>query len=327
MAICTDKFPTVLALCLISFFGLTGIAKGFEGPLNIRNSLPLFLSAGSPSIISAECKNALNLDFTYSSTYLVDTSNEWSFKMDLETAVMDIQVRKLFGDSMELSLDLPVISFNSGIMDGFLKVYHDAFGFPDYGRSKRPLNDFLFEVTHNGSTVIRGKSGEIALGDLKIGIKKALYIGDPYISIYGFIEFPTGDPKGGYGNGALDGGIALLVNKGLGDRFMTYLNAGVVFTDSFRAEQTVSLRDYLYGGVGLEWLYSKRISLNTQFFIQGSPFRKTGIRSIDEVATILSFGGRYMIDPKSALEISFSEDTNTAGAPDFMAGIGYGYRF
>ena len=327
MAICTDKFLTVLALCLISFFELTGIAKGFEGPLNIRNSLPLFLSVGSPAIISAECENSLNIDFTYSSTYLVDTSNEWSFKMDLETAVMDIQVRKLLGDSMEISLDLPVISFNSGIMDGFLKVYHDAFGFPDYGRSKRPLNDFLFEVTHNGSTVIRGKSGEIALGDLKMGIKKALYIGDPYISIYGFIEFPTGDPKGGYGNGALDGGVALLVNKGLGDRVMTYLNAGIVFTDSFRAEQTVSLRDYLYGGVGVEWLYSKRISLNTQFFIQGSPFRKTGIRSIDEVATILSFGGIYRIDPKSALEISFSEDTNTAGAPDFMAGIGYSYRF
>ncbi|HDH02003.1 MAG TPA: DUF3187 family protein, partial [Nitrospirae bacterium] len=132
---------------------------------------------------------------------------------------------------------------------------------------------------------------------------------------------------GGYGNGSLDTSVALLVNKGIGDSVMTYFNAGAVFTDSFRAEETIDLEDYLYGAAGVEWLYSGTLSLNTQFFIQGSPFRNTGIRTIDEVATILSFGGRYRINPGRFLEFSFSEDTNTAGAPDFMFGLGYRYKF
>ncbi|MEC4686398.1 MAG: DUF3187 family protein [Nitrospirota bacterium] len=317
-----------IILCLVSFLGTAGTVRGFEVPLNIRNSFPLFLAIGSPSIISAETENSIGLNLMYSSTYLVKTSGDWSFNLDLEAAIMDIQIKRLFfGDSFELSLDLPVISFNSGFLDGFLESYHSAFGFPDYGRSNRPPNDFLFEVTHNGRTVVAGKSGEIALGDIRMGIKKAVYVKDPYVSIYGFVEFPTGDPESGYGNGALDTSVALLVNKGIGDRLMTYFNAGAVFTDSFRGEETIDLEDYLYGAVGVEWLYSGSLSLNTQFFIQGSPFKNTGIRAIDEVATILSLGGRYRINPGRFLEFSFSEDTNTAGAPDFMVGFGYRYKF
>ncbi len=322
------KILTVIILCLTSFLGTAGTVRGFEGPLNIRNSFPLFLSTGTPLIISAEPESSIDLNLMYSSTYLVSTAGEWSFNLDLEAAIMDIQIKRIFfGDSLELSLDLPVMSFNSGFLDGFLESYHSAFGFPDYGRSNRPPNDFLFEVTHNGRTVVAGKSGEIALGDVRVGIKKALYVKDPYISLYGFVEFPTGDPKRGYGNGALDTGVALLVNKGIGDRLMTYLNAGAVFTDSLRGEETIELADYLYGAAGVEWLYSGNLSLNTQFFIQGSPFRNTGIRAIDEVATILSVGGRYRINLKKSLEFSFSEDTNTAGAPDFMVGFGYRYKF
>ncbi|VAX32128.1 hypothetical protein MNBD_NITROSPIRAE02-216 [hydrothermal vent metagenome] len=322
------KILIAVVLYLTSFFATAGTVRGFEGPLNIRNSFPLFLAIGNPSIISAEGEDSVDLNLMYSSTYLVNTSGEWTFNLDLEAAIIDFQIKRLFwGDSVEVSLDIPVLSFNSGFLDGFLEFYHSALGFPDYGRSNRPPNDFLFEVTHNGRTVVAGKSGEIALGDIKVGVKKALYVKDPYISIYGSIEFPTGEPESGYGNGALDTSVALLVNKGIGDSIMTYFNAGAVFTDSFRGEETIDLEDYLYGAAGVEWLYSNTLSLNTQFFVQGSPFRNTGIRAIDEVATILSFGGRYRINPEKSLEFSFSEDTNTAGAPDFMVGFGYRYKF
>jgi len=324
----TAKKPLiVLVLSLAVILCAAGTVLGFEGPLNIRNSLPVYLSIGNPSTMSAEGENSISLNLTYSSTYIVRTSEQWSFGLDLEAAVADIEMKRLFwSDSVEISLDIPVIDFNKGFMDGFLNAYHSAFGFPDYGRSRRPLNDFLLEVTHEGRTVVAGESGRIALGDIKMGIKKALYGRDPYISIYGFVEFPTGDPEAGYGNGAVDTSVALLVNKGIGEKVMTYINAGAVFTGGLRAEETVDLEDYPYGAVAVEWLYSRGLSLNAQFFIQGSPFKDTGIRAIDGVATILSFGGRYRIKPGRSLEFSFSEDTTTAGAPDFMVGFGYRYR-
>ncbi len=44
-------------------------------------------------------------------------------------------------------------------MDDLLRSYHNAFGFPDYGRSNRPDNEFLYEVSRNAVLVIKGESG------------------------------------------------------------------------------------------------------------------------------------------------------------------------
>lgn len=302
-------------------------AADFEGPLHIRNSHPMFLATGSPSLISAEPENALQLDFTYSSTYMLDRSQNWFFGIDLEAAVLEIGLKKKIGDSTELSLDVPVISYNSGFLDSPLASYHKAFGFADYGRSERPLNDFLFNVTRDGREVFQGKSGEIALGDIRIGVKRALTLKDPLISIQAFANLPSGDPDRGYGSGRINGGAALLLNKRLGSKVMAYLNAGYGLIDRIEAKESVSLRNYLYGGAGVEWACSKKVLLNGQVFFQQSPFRDTGVRDIDTVSSVLSFGGRYRLGGKSTLGFSFSEDPTTAGAPDFMVGFDYKYRF
>jgi hypothetical protein len=55
---------------------------------------------------------------------------------------------------------------------------------------------------------------------------------------------------------------------------------------------------------------------------QNSPFPKTGISSIDRISALLSFGGRYT-SGKNSVELSFTEDPNTAGAPDFIVTIAF----
>ena len=104
-------------------------------------------------------------------------------------------------------------------------------------------------------------------------------------------------------------------------------NLGIVFTDKYRGRENIDLRDYLFGGLGIEWMYTRNLSLYTQFFIQDTPFDKTGIREMDEPGSILSFGAKYLVSRDFALELSFSEDPNTAGAPDFMVSLGSSYKF
>lgn len=314
------------ALILLLLFTAAG-AEGFEGPLNIRNSHPLMLALGSPSMESPRCEDSIGLLFTYSSTYLVDVSPEWAFGIDVETSVLELKARKLIGKSLEASLSVPLISHTDGFMDGFLEAYHGAFGFRDYGRSERPQNEFLFAVLRDGDGVIRGRAGEIALGDLRLGLKQALYAHDPYVSVYGFLSVPTGDPDRGFGSGSFSGGGAVLLEKSLSGRLMGYLNAGYVLAGKLDAGEEVPLRDYPYGGAGLEWMYSEKLLLNTQFFIQGSPLEETGAEGVDKVPAILSFGGRYVFKKGSALEFSLSEDPTTAMAPDFMLTVGYTRKF
>jgi len=207
-------------------------------------------------------------------------------------------------------------------MDGFLNSYHDAFGFPDYGRSNRPDNEFLYEVRRNRDLVVKGKNGHIGIGDIRLTLKKPLLNSDPAISIKGDIELPTGDAKAGYGNGSIDAGIAVLMDKKLSEYFKSYLNIGAVFPGNLRGHEEITLREFLYGGAAIEASFWKNISLIVQVFVQGSPFPKTDISSVDRLAVLLSLGGRYS-SGNNNFEFSLTEDPNTSGAPDFTLNFSF----
>jgi hypothetical protein len=132
-----------LSFIIISFYSSTTYA--FEGPLQVKNQFPLFLDVDAPFLETASIENSFSANFSYSSVYLVRESSEWSIGLDMEIAELDLRFRKNIKDFIEVGVDLPFLSFNSGFMDDFLRSYHNAFGFPDYGRSNRPDNEFLYE--------------------------------------------------------------------------------------------------------------------------------------------------------------------------------------
>jgi hypothetical protein len=234
-------------------------------------------------------------------------------------AVTEIELKKRLGSATEVSFMLPLLSYNSGFMDGFLEAYHDITGTGNYGRERRPDDELAFFLSRDGEILIEGESGELALGDIRLGAKRAL---NGNISAYGFVDLPTGNPDKGYGNGSIDWGAALLVEGGFCDGFEAYLNAGFVMPGDYKGMDDFELEDYLYGGLGAGWTGWDRLSVKTQLMAKGSPFR-TGIRELDTEAVVWSMGGEYLMGDSSYLELSFSEDINTAGAPDFMLGMQY----
>ncbi len=318
-----------LQLVLI-IFSTTAFAGPFDGPLVIKNGYPLYAAIGSPSLMSAEPENNLDINFSYSSTYRVKRSNDWYFGIDLETATTDIQLKRLVGKETEIGLDIPIIRYGPGFMDGAIDTYHDSIGLRNaYNRNDRPRDQFLLQITHNGEIVIQGEPGKTALGDIMVEVKQKLYDNraSTSISVQAFLNVPTGDADSAFGSGNTNGGMAVLINEKLRSDVMLYLNAGIGLIDKLEAIQEVKLRNYYYGGVGLEWLYSKSISLNAQMFIQSSPFPKSRVYFIDYPSMLGSFGGRYKIDALSSIGIAVTEDPDTAGAPDIMIGADYRYQF
>ena len=295
---------------------------GFDGPLQVRNQFPFFLYLNTPYLESALVENSFSASLSYSSINLVESSSEWDIGLDMEITELNLRFRKNIGDFIELGIELPILSFSSGFMDGFLESYHDAFGFPDYGRSNRPDNEFLYEVRRNRDLVVKGKNGHIGIGDIRLTLKKPLLNSDPAISIKGDIELPTGDAKAGYGNGSIDAGISVLMDKKLSEYFKSYLNIGAVFPGNLRGHEEITLREFLYGGAAIEASFWKNISLIVQVFVQGSPFPKTDISSVDRLAVLLSLGGRYS-SGNNNFEFSLTEDPNTSGAPDFTLNFSF----
>jgi hypothetical protein len=313
----------IIFLAMLLIFSLHSSASyGFDGPLQVRNQFPLFLYLNTPYLESALVEDSFSASLSYSSINLVESSSEWDIGLDMEITELNLRFRKSIKDFIELGVEVPIFSFNSGFMDGFLNSYHDAFGFPDYGRSNRPDNEFLYEVRRNGDLVVKGKNGHIGLGDIRLTFKKPLLNSDPAISIKGDIELPTGDAKTGYGNGSIDAGIAVLMDKRLSEYFKSYLNIGAVFPGDLRGHERINLREFFYSGAAIEASIWKNISLIGQVFVQESPLPKTDISSVDRLAVLLSLGARYS-SGNNNFEFSLTEDPNTSGAPDFTMNFSF----
>jgi hypothetical protein len=318
-------FLTILFVLIFT----TAPAWSFEGPLVIKNGQPLYAALNSPSLVSAEPENTLNINFSYSSTYLVDGSQDWFVGFDLEAAMLDIQYKRVVADGLELGFDVPVIRYGSGFLDSEIDSYHSLIGLPNaYGRRDRPRNNFLLDITHSGTEVIRGRPSHSALGDIMLEAKKNLYHNDSSsISVQTFLNLPTGDPDNGYGSGRVNGGIAALINEQVRKDVMVYANAGFGLLHELAALEHVELKNYYYGGAGFEWIFSPKVLLNLQMIVQSSPFPKTGIVGIDNPSMMASFGGRYIFDDRSSFGLSVTEDPNVAGAPDIMMGFDYRHKF
>jgi hypothetical protein len=298
----------------------------FDGPLQVRNQFPLFLPFNAPYLEKAAIETSFSAGFSYSSVYLADSSAKWETGLDMEITEFNLRARKTLKDFIEIGIDLPILSFSSGVMDGFLDSYHDTFGFPDYGRSERPENEFFYEVRRDNVLIVKGENGRIGIGDIRLALKTPLLKSDPAVSLQGSIEFPSGDAEAGFGNGSIDTGLAIMMDKNFGEKLKSYLNVGIVFPGDLKGYEKVKCRDLFYGGAAVEAAFWKNISLLGQIFIQSSPYPETEITSVDRTAVLLSFGGRYSSGGNS-FEVSITEDPNTSGAPDFTMNFSFKRRF
>ncbi len=312
-----------ISLVIISLvFFLSYPALSFEGPLQVNNLYPIFLHADQPYMEKAGMESSMSYSLSHSSTYTVQSSGHWDIFLDMELTELNFRYKRIIKDVAEFDMDVPVLIVGGGFMDGFLAEYHSAFGFPDYGRSARPENDFLYEVRRDGNLIVKGRSG-IRLGDIRLAVKKPLIASDGFgLSVRGDVELPVGNAKEGYGNGSIDAGLALLLDKRITDRIMTYANLGAVFPGDVRGYEKVDLKNFVYGGAGVEAYIGKGVSFLVQLQGQSQVYPETDLSAVDRDAWLLVIGGRYKTGKRS-FDLSLTEDINTSGAPDFILNLTY----
>lgn len=312
-----------ISLIIISLvFFLSSPALSFEGPLQVNNLYPIFLHADQPYLEKAGMESSMSYSLSHSSTYTVQSSGRWDIYLDMEVAELNFRYKKIIKDVAEFDLDVPLLIIGGGFMDGFLADYHSAFGFPDYGRSARPENEFLYEVRRDDDLIIKGRSG-IRLGDIRLAVKKPLVASEGFgLSVRGDVELPVGNSKEGFGNGSMDAGVALLLDKRITDRIMIYANLGVVFPGDVRGYEKVDLNNFVYGGAGVEAYIGKGVSFLVQLQGQSQIYPETDLLAVDRDAYLLAIGGRYKTGKRS-FDLSLTEDINISGAPDFVLNLTY----
>jgi hypothetical protein len=297
-------------------------AVELAGPFQVKDQFPIFLYTDQPYIEPAALSDSFSVSLSHSSLFVMEDSSTWSSHLDLELTELNFRYRKTVLNGIELGIDLPIVRATAGFLDRPLAWYHRAFGFTDYGRGSRPNNAFLYEVRRNGMPVVIGENDKAGIGDVRLTAKKLLVDDAFTVSIMGTLELPTGDAKVGYGNGSVDTGLALLVDKRLGQDNLWYANLGAVLPGDLKGYQTVGLRNYGYAGTGVEALVWPSLSLIGQVSMQTSPYPRTDITQVDRSAILLVLGGRYYAEHGS-YELSLTEDLNTSGAPDFILNLSW----
>ena len=310
----------LIIISLILF--VSSPASSFEGPLQVNNLFPIFLHADQPYLEKAGMESSMSYSLSHSSTYTVQSSGHWDIFLDMEITGLNLRYKRIIKDVAEFDMDVPVLIIGGGFMDGTLADYHNAFGFPDYGRSARPENDFLYEVRRDGNLIVKGRSG-LRLGDIRLAVKKPLITSDGFIlSVRGDLELPFGNAREGYGSGSMDAGLALLLDKKITDIIMTYANLGVAFPGDVRGYEKLDLKNFVYGGAGVEAYIGKGVSFLAQIQGQSPIYPETDLLAVDRDAYLLVIGGRYKTGKRS-FDLSLTEDINTSGAPDFILNLTY----
>jgi hypothetical protein len=324
----TTLMKAIIASIHIFFIALVGIAWAQEekGPLRVRNQFAphlMFLTPipESPRTLSrGTLGGSLALD--YSSVFFWESSKEWNALVDMEMAVIDFDLQYGLTDYLTMGLRVPLVSMPDGFLDAPLETFHNAFGFPNYDKHKRPKNEFAYALEKDDRAFFESCSGGLHLGETTLSAKVKLMdktAHRPLLASLSYqVKLPTGNPDHGFGSGAVDQGVSLATQLSLTPWYL-YITPGFYLISNpadSDAPGHVAASDMVSLFVGGEYVHSKALSLLVQLNFYTSPLEHTGIRKLDDGSLELSLGLIYRFNDALGLELAFSEDL-TRAAPDF----------
>lgn len=327
-----------LFLCIfLGFPAMAGAAPG-RGPLRVSNYYPphlMFLMPAPAAPWDGEAGN-WELDFAvgYAASFINEDSDRWRTVIDLEMTVLEFGLTLGLTNRFSVGADVRFASMSGGFLDGFLEDFHDAFGLPDYGRSQRPDNEFLYYVEKDGEQWFESEFGGMHPVDSSVSAEYLLTDrGDPrapggrFTAALSYaLKLPVGDETAGFGSGKLDHRVALPL-RWTADPFALYLvPAFSLLSDPDTLGADVEVLNVIGTFLGAEWAFARNWSALAGLNFYTSPFENTGIGQFDDDSLQLDVGFIWNPAPDARLELSFSEDL-TRPAPDFSLRMGLGYRF
>jgi hypothetical protein len=319
----------ILALGILVATATSGMAAADFGPLQATNRLPLHMLFLKPRPVPVHVPDRGDLEVgmaaEYSNTFFDHSNDRWDVLMDMETMVVEVSLVYSPVSRAALRLDLPLVSMGSGFLDGFLENYHDAVGVSNYGREKRPKNDYAYRVNKDGLQWVQGEPGTLEIADMVVSAQyepvKARGDLKMSVSLLSALKLPTGDTDRGLGSGALDLGIFIPM-RWSAESWSFYLMPGAAFIGEpqtrgadVSARNTISL----FGGVAYD--FSPRTTWLVQLNYYTSPLEQTGLDALDDGSLELDIGFHRLLANDCVLEFVFGEDL-TRALPDFNLRLG-----
>jgi hypothetical protein len=324
-----QRMAGIFALGLLLASAAGGTAAADFGPLQATNRLPLHLLFLKPRPVPVHVPARGDLEVgvaaEYSNTFFDQHNNHWDVLMDMETMVAEVSLVYSPATRTALRVDLPLVSMGAGFLDGFLENYHDALGVANYGREKRPKNEYAYRVTKDGLTWVQGEQGTLEIADMVVSAQYEAVKARGALNMSGSLlmslKLPTGDPDRGLGSGAFDFGVFIPMCWSRDPWSFFLMPGAALIGDPHTRGARVSARNTvaLFGGVAYD--YSPLTTWLVQVNYYTSPIERTGLDDLDGGALELDLGFHRLLAEGCVLEFVFAEDL-TRALPDFNLRLG-----
>ncbi|MBT3181121.1 MAG: DUF3187 family protein [Deltaproteobacteria bacterium] len=337
------KKTSLLIVFILCFLAMPGsiFARQYEsfGPISVRNQNPVYLqNLGLTPRKAAPLPHGtmeIRVDSAYSSLYEFGQDTTNSLDLDMEFWRIGLHFDYGISDSFEIGMELPLVHFNGGFLDGFIQDFHKFFGLPNGGRDQVPNNRFSYSFATNGVEHFGFPPTNLGLGDISFHLKHQLAGEDsdwPDLSWFAELKFPTGKRSRGFGSGAMDFGIGLLLDASY-KRVHAHFNTGYFvlggndLIDGYMYNQMFSYT--VAGEVSLLPTWSLIVQLNGSTPL----LQRTSLEAWNGVPMDLIVGFRgeeknIFGNTDLIWQVGFSEDvTSTGPSVDFTAFLSIGFRF
>ena len=296
-----------------------------RGPIRSRTQAPIKLTflAFRPRSTETQAPDTLSLAFDSAYTRLFQNGHlpGADVVFDGELWRNSCALRWGLGERTDLEFEIGVLYAANGFLDRIVQNYHQFFGFPNGGQEERPLFAYEMDVHKNGQEIYHLDAYEPGLTDLPIVLTQRIVdetAGTPAIALRAGIELPTGSSSRGFGNGGIDWGAGVLLEKSLGRWTFTGAVDGVrtASPPSF-AGSGVHAHDDLDLQLSSEFRWSDSVSLVGGIVLTSPVTRDIAMREIDREILSADAGIVWDVGPNTRFYAAFEDDVIAASGPDF----------
>lgn len=314
-----------------------------RGPLPVRNHEPvnsLFLlpvPVGASTLSRGE--SVLDFQIDVPNNFLILA--EGGYYADFEDQRLTFAYTRGVGANGELSLRVPYVARNGGLLDGLINGFHGIFG--QYGGGRGDFEDdrFRFDLRdgQSGTVLSQRTSDTSGLGDTVLEYRRALttpggpgfdaQTGAPdprRVSVSGraLLKLPTGSAMNLLGSGGADFGFGFAVSARPFRRIAFHGNLTGVWHGKTGIDGLRNRPTSVHSMIAVEWLLDGRTSFLAQTDDNPPPHR-TGVGYADRARRMFTFGFWRQINPRQNLYLSLGE--NDFGplakmSPDFQLSAG-----
>lgn len=307
-----------------------------RGPLATRIQHPLALTTLGfrPRRAAAQPEGtaAWSVAGSYANLYSTGVAGVHDVRFDGELASVVLGARYGLGGGADLELELPVSFATGGFLDELIEEFHGLFSLPNADRELDGTDQFDMSLSSNGQEIYGLREEEWSLGDVPIVLSIAggpagLDPAPAWRSALRFgVELPTGSETNGFGNGGVDVGAALALERSTG-RWSQFLGLSVTHAAQPAAFEAagVRLNDAWEGWGALELRASDTASMVLQLLFRSPLTSELGVETLDDPILDLGVGLVRDLGPRSRVFVSFHEDLISHTGPDVTLQAGWSW--